>query len=114
MIPDPSNMSPTKLLCGMVSTDTCNTARLTRQTLCDAIIKEGREAGLVDDMLHMYQGNCHQHLRNILVDMGANHLSYKLTELLCNDLAIITPHLRVSCSIGQTPYMCLTLMWDQF
>ena len=60
MIPDPSDMSPTKLLGGMVSTDTCNTARLMRQTLCDAIIKEGREAGLEDDMLHMYQGNCHQ------------------------------------------------------
>ena len=38
MIPDPDDMSPTKLLGGMVSTDTCNTARLTRQTLCDAII----------------------------------------------------------------------------
>jgi hypothetical protein len=60
MIPDPSDMSPTKLLAGMVSTDTCNTARLTRQTLCDAIIKEGREAGLEDDMLHMYPDNCHQ------------------------------------------------------
>ncbi len=41
MIPDPSDMSPTKLLGGMVSTDTCNTARLMRQTLCDAIIQEG-------------------------------------------------------------------------
>jgi hypothetical protein len=38
MIPDPSGMSPTKLLGGMVSTDTCNTARLTRQTICNAII----------------------------------------------------------------------------
>jgi hypothetical protein len=89
MIPDPSDMSPTKLLSGMVSTDTCNTARLTRQTLCDAIIKEGREAGLEDDKLLMFQGNCHQHLRNILADAGENHLSSKLTELLCDDLAII-------------------------
>ena len=62
--------SPTKLLGGMVSTDTCNTAQLTRQTLCDAIIKEGREAGLEDDKLLMFQGNCHQHLRNILADAG--------------------------------------------
>jgi hypothetical protein len=60
MIPDPSDMSPTKFLSGMVSTDTCNTARLMRQTLCDPIIKEGREAGVEDDMLHMYQDNCHQ------------------------------------------------------
>ena len=84
MIPDPSDMSPTKLLGGIfLSTDTCNTARLTRQTLCDAIIKEGLDAGLDDDMLHMSQGNCHQHLRNILVNAGANHLLSKLTELLC-------------------------------
>jgi hypothetical protein len=89
MIPDPSDMSPTKLLGGMVSTDTCNTAQLTRQTLCDAIIKEGREAGLEDDKLLMFQGNCHQHLRNILADAGENHLSSKLTKLLCDDLAII-------------------------
>ncbi len=106
MIPDPSDISPTKLLGGMVSTDTCNTARLTRQTLCDAIIKEGREAGLEDDKLLMFQGNCHQHLRNILADAGENHLSSKLTELLCNDLAIIPPHLRVTCSVAHILHAC--------
>jgi hypothetical protein len=57
MIPDPNGMSPTKLLGGMVSTDTCNTAWLTRQTLCDAIIQEGRDMGLDNKMLTMYQGN---------------------------------------------------------
>ena len=106
MIPDPSDMSPTKLLGGMVSTDTCNTARLTRQTLCDAIIQEGRDAGLVDNELNMYQGNCHQHLHNILVDAGANHLSSKLTELLCDDLSIIPPHLRVTCNISHILRAC--------
>ncbi len=93
-------MSPTKLLGGMVSTDTCNTAWLTWQTLCDVIIQEGQDMGLDDEMLHLYQGNCHQHLRNILVETGANHLSSKLSELLCNDLAIIPPHLHVICKIG--------------
>ncbi len=106
MIPDPSDMSPTKLLGGMVSTDTCNTARLTRQTLCDAIIQEGRDAGLVDNELNMYQGNCHQHLRNILVDAGSNHLSSKLTELLCDDLSIIPPHLCVTCNISHILRAC--------
>jgi hypothetical protein len=46
MIPEPEDMSPMKLLGGMVSIDTCNTARLTRQTLCNAIIQQGREMGL--------------------------------------------------------------------
>jgi hypothetical protein len=97
MIPDPSNMSPTKLLGGTVSTDMCNTAQLTRQTLCKAIIQEGRDAGLDNKMLKMYQGNCHQHLHKILVDAGANHPLSKLSELLCNDLAIIPHHLHVTC-----------------
>jgi hypothetical protein len=39
-IPNPDNMCPTILLGGMVSTDTCNTARKTQQTLCDAIIQK--------------------------------------------------------------------------
>ena len=41
MIPEPEDMSPTKLLGGMVSMDRCNTARLTRQTLCNAIHSTG-------------------------------------------------------------------------
>jgi hypothetical protein len=106
MIPDPSDMSPTKLLGGVVSMDTCNTAQLTRQTLCDAIIKEGLDAGLDDDMLHMSQGNCHQHLRNILDNVGTNHLSSKLTELLWDDLSIIPPHLHVTCNIGHILRAC--------
>ena len=53
MIPDPSDMSPTKLLGGMVSTDTCNTDRLIRQTICDAIIQEGRDAGYDDNDLRV-------------------------------------------------------------
>ncbi len=106
MIPDPDGMSPTKLLVGMVSTDTCNTARLTRQTLCDTIIQEGRDMGLDNDMLTVYQGNCHQHLRNILVEGGANHLLSKLNELLCDDLALIPPHLQVTCKIGDILRAC--------
>ena len=99
MIPEPEDMSPTKLLGGMVSTDTCNTARLTRQTLCNAIIQQGREMGLGDDKLTMYQGNCHQHLRNILVNAGANYLSSKLSHLLCEDLGIIPPAILVTFSV---------------
>ena len=87
MILDPTDMSPTKLLGGIVSTNTCNTARFTRQTLCDAIIQEGWDIGLDNEMLCLYQGNCHQHLHNILVEVGVNHLSSKLSELLCDDLA---------------------------
>ena len=93
------NMSPTKLLGGMVSTDMCNTARLTRQTLFDAIIQKGRDMELDNEKLKLYHGNCHQHLHNILVEAGANHLSFKLSHLLCEDLAITSPNLCVTCKI---------------
>jgi hypothetical protein len=106
MIPEPKDMSPTKLLGGMVSTDTCNTAQLTRQTLCNAIIQQGREMGLDEEKLKMFQGNCHQHLRNILVDAGENYLSSKFSHLLCDDLGIIPPHLRVTCKIGDILRAC--------
>jgi len=33
---------------------TCNTARLTRQTLCDAIIQKGRDMGLDDEHVKVY------------------------------------------------------------
>ena len=62
--------------------------------------------GLDNEMLTMYQENCHQHLRNILVEGGANHLSSKLSELLCDDLALIPPHLRVTCKIGDILRAC--------
>ncbi len=74
--------------------------RLTRQTLCDTIIQKGREMGLDDEHVKLYHGNCHHHLHNILVESGQNHLSSKLSHLLCEDLAIIPPHLCVTCKIG--------------
>jgi hypothetical protein len=57
-------------------------------------------------MHHLYQGNYHQHLRNILIEAGAIHLSTKLSELLCYDLAIIPPHLCVTCKIGDILCAC--------
>ncbi len=54
----------------------------------------------------MYQGNCHQHLCNILVKVGVNYLSSKLSELLCDNLAIIPPHLHVTGKIGDILRTC--------
>jgi hypothetical protein len=104
--PDPDDMSPAKLLGGMVSTDTCNTAGLTGKTLCDAIIQKGRDMELDDEKVKLYHGNCHQHLHNIFVEAGANQLSFKLSHLLCEDLAIISPHLCVICKIGDIFCAC--------
>jgi hypothetical protein len=62
--------------------------------------------GLDNEHVKLYQGNCHQHLRNILVESGANHLSSKLSHLLCEDIAIIPPHPRVTCKIGDILRAC--------
>ena len=48
-IPQVKELSITKLLGGMIETDTCNTARFTRRKICDAIIALGRLEGLQDD-----------------------------------------------------------------
>ena len=62
--------------------------------------------GLDDEHVKLYHGNCHHHLRNILVESGQNHLSSKLSHLLCEDLAIIPPHLCVTCKIGDILRAC--------
>ncbi len=45
LIPKPSSMCVPKLLKGMVSTDTCNTAQLTRSTIIEHIYRICRERG---------------------------------------------------------------------
>ena len=62
--------------------------------------------GLDNDKLKLYHGNCCQHLCNILVEAGANHLSFKLSHLLCEDLAIIPSNHPVTCKIGDILCAC--------
>jgi hypothetical protein len=90
----------------MVSTDTCNTARKTRQILCDTLIQIGHEKGIDENHQPIYQGNCHHHLRNILVSAAETHLAVSFTKLLCNDPAVITLHLHITCKIGDILCAC--------
>jgi hypothetical protein len=90
----------------MVSTDTCNTERKTRQTLCDAIIQKGSDSGIDEVHLKIYQGYCFHHLQNILVDAVELHLAGSLTKLLYNDLGIIPSHLCITCKIGDILHAC--------
>jgi hypothetical protein len=99
-------MCPTNFVGGMVSTDTCNTARKTRQILCDTLIQIGHEKGIDEDCLKIYQGNYHQHLRNILVDAAETCLAASFTKLLCKYLAVILLHLCITCKIGDILCAC--------
>lgn len=55
-IPKPSSMCVSKLLNGMVSTDTCNTAQLTRLTVIEHIYQICREKGMAEKDLTIHQG----------------------------------------------------------
>jgi len=56
LIPKPSSMCVSKLLNGMVSTDTCNTAQLTRSTVIEHIYQICHEKGMAENDLTIHQG----------------------------------------------------------
>jgi len=56
LIPKPSSMCVSKLLNGMVSTDTCNTAQLTRSMVIEHIYQICREKGMTEKDLTIFQG----------------------------------------------------------
>jgi hypothetical protein len=66
----------------------------------DMILALGKEAGMSDADLILFQGHCFNHLRNTWFEAIENYLSRKLTDLLKHDLELIPPHLRVSCKIS--------------
>ena len=99
-IPKSEDMSPTKLIGGYISHDNCATANKTGNLLMDMILALGKEAGMSDADLILFQGHCFNHLRNTWFEAIENYLSRKLTDLLKHDLELIPPHLRVSCKIS--------------
>jgi hypothetical protein len=99
-IPRSKDMSPTKLIGGYISHDNCATANKTGNYLSDMILALGKEAGMNDMYLILYQGHCFNHLRNTWFKAIENYLLRKITDHLKNDLEIIPSHLRVSCKIS--------------
>jgi len=99
-IPRSKDMSPAKLIGGYISHDNCTTANKTGNYLSDMILALGKEAGMNDMDLILYQGHCFNHLRNTWFEAIENYLLRKITDHLKNDLEIIPSHLRVSCKIS--------------
>jgi hypothetical protein len=56
MIPKPSSMCVSKLLHGMVTTDTCNTAQLTRSRVIEHIYRICREKGMSESDMKILEG----------------------------------------------------------
>jgi hypothetical protein len=64
LIPHSSDMSPTKPIAGFLSHDNCATANKTGNNAMDMILKLGKESGMNDQDLILYQGHCFNHLWN--------------------------------------------------
>ena len=101
LIPQPEELSPTKLLGGFISHDNCATANLTGAIVAEKIIEAGRHVGLSDEELVLYQGHCFHHLRNTWFEAIENFLSKKLQSDLKDDFEEFPSHLRVAKDIGE-------------
>ncbi len=80
-IPRSKVMSPTKLIGGYISHDNCATANKTENYLSGMILALGKEAGMNDMDLSLYQGHCFNHLRNTWFEEIENYLSRKIQTI---------------------------------
>jgi hypothetical protein len=92
----------------MLSTDTCPTALLLLPKLIEKINQYCREVLNLseDEIKPILEGDCWQHMRNIICNGIKLEMRSHLTQLLEVDLAIISPHLRVKCDLDNICRMC--------
>ena len=64
-LPVPKYVTVTRLISGMVSHDNCHGANKYGTLLSDDNIEKGKEEGMADEDLNIYQGHCFNHLRNV-------------------------------------------------
>jgi hypothetical protein len=66
----------------------------------DMIAKLGKDTGMCEEDLILFQGHCFNRLCNTWFEAIKNYLSRKLTDYLRPDLELILAHLCVSCKIS--------------
>lgn len=99
-LPTKDRLCLTRLLGTYFSTDTCNAALATQGQTETLVLAAAAEKGITDkEKLFMHFGNCHNHIRNIWVKALSNRMCVLLTQLLQHDLALIPPHLRITCDL---------------
>jgi hypothetical protein len=102
-IPPGTSIDVAKLEGGMITTDTCNGARLLSKLLAEEIdrrVKEKKEelGGLPNDedsSLTVIIQDCHGHMRNIFINGITKRMSSYLARVLAEDLEGIDKRLRV-------------------
>ena len=105
-LPVPKYVTVTRLICGMVSHDNFHGANKAGTLLADEIIEKGKEEGMDDEDIHIYQGHCFNHLRNVCFEKNETFLEKNLDSHLKNDLDLIPPHICVSCKMSD-------LLWQR-
>ncbi len=85
---------------GMVSMETCNTARKTRRLLCKAIRTVAIEQGFRDESISVMENDCWNHLRNVWFGAVIKELSSHSDEVLKDNLSEIHPILRVTTDLS--------------
>ena len=101
-IPSANEIHLSKLNQGVITTDTCNSARLISCLLADAIrmaveekIQQNGDKPEDHTVIVLTQ-DCHHHLRNVWIEAVNKRLSSYLNEVLARDLSNIDFRLRVS------------------
>ena len=84
----------------MIEHDTCNTAESVGEKLENTIKSLATEKGIPREEIVIYQGDCHNHMRNIWVDHIEKYLGSKLREHLKDNLKLVPSNLRVSCHLS--------------
>jgi hypothetical protein len=104
-IPDPKEMTVTKVFGGGVMSDNCNRANATQTRLETLVIDIGKEKGYTTEQMIIYQGNCSNHARNSVMDKVVVFLANRLT----NDLKEGTFYPLVPLSYCYTLTFCMLL-----
>ena len=100
-LPDPSSLDVSRMLGGMISHDNCNPDRDQGNHLEQLISELADKLGILESKRMLFQGSCHNHLRNTWMDHVENYLVGKLEDHRKNDLELFPTHLRVACRLSE-------------
>jgi len=89
------------MLGSMLSHDNCNPARVQGDHLVQLIEELALEQGIDKEQRVVYQGSCHNPLRNTWMDHIETYLATKLEGHLKHDLELIPKHLHVACRLSE-------------
>jgi hypothetical protein len=101
-IPSAEAIHLSKLCDGIITTDTCNSARLLSSLIKDAVTQavgekiSGCDGNPDDERIKVYTQDCHNHMQNVWIGAVTKRLSSYLNEILASDLEAIDFRYRVS------------------